>query len=50
MNPTDLHAPLADVALEPVDAGHLTQGLALHPAAQGGELAPASRPLPAQKL
>src|SRR3954447_16186436 len=33
---------LADVPLETADAGHLTQGLALRPAAQRHELAPAS--------
>src|SRR4051794_6066178 len=37
---------VADVALEAADAGHVTPGLALRPAAQGSELAPASRPAP----
>ena len=37
---------LADVSLEATDAGHVTHGLALRPAAQGSELAPAPRPAP----
>jgi hypothetical protein len=36
----------ADVSLEAADASHVTHALALRPAAQGGELAPAPRPAP----
>src|SRR3954463_14001713 len=37
---------LADVSLKTADAGHVTHGRALRPAAQGRELAPAPCPAP----
>jgi hypothetical protein len=37
---------LTDVPLETADADHITHMLALRPATQGSELAPASRPAP----
>src|ERR671933_792993 len=37
---------LADVSLEATDAGHVAHGLALRPATQGSDLAPAPRPAP----
>src|SRR4051794_10781860 len=37
---------IADVSLKTANAGHVTYGRALRPAAQGSELAPAPRPAP----